>query len=133
MREIKFRAWDKNTDTLVNVKTLDIDNNGVGCVVDFDGINLDRSECELMQYTGLKDKNGVEIYEGDVVKITDCKYGNKFRGEISFKNGSYVVESNIATHYRFIDYHIEVIGNIYENPELLETNMTDSPASKNQS
>ncbi len=125
MREIKFRAWDKEIKKMCQISNIDFAERQARAIRIYEsglGASWENFDVlELMQYTGLKDENGVEIYEGDVVKITDCKYGNKFRGEISFKNGSYVVESNIATHYRFIDYHIEVIGNIYENPELLET------------
>lgn len=141
MREIKFRAWNsKNkkmlTDVtpLINKSTNELDyliTAYSACGYDMSELDCDydsylmyeddeKMPYELMQYTGLKDVNDVEIYEGDVVYITDLKYGNKFKGVISFKNGSYVVESNIATHYRFIDYEIQVIGNIYENADLLE-------------
>lgn len=124
-REIRFRAWDKNSETLVNIKTLDIEEDeGVCCVVDFDGINLDRSECELMQYTNQKNHENVEIYEGDYVsKELDngFEYG-AFEGVVELIDGKWVINNRI-NHYEelFTEIEqIEILGNIYENPELLE-------------
>ena len=70
----------------------------------------------LMQYTGLKDKNGKEIYEGDVVRHTQLEYV----GEIVWPR---YVETSAGEDYKEMqnDY-LEIIGNIYENPELLTTN-----------
>lgn len=71
----KFRAWDKNTEDMVDVKMIDLEKDGsIGCIVDYNGINLDVSECVLMQSTGVKDKNGVEIFEGDIVQYRDGEY-----------------------------------------------------------
>lgn len=131
----KFRAWDKNTNDVVSVKTIDLENDGsVGCIVDYSGINLDISECVLMQSTGLKDKNGVEIFEADVVKVSDG--GNEEDSYTSVvKNyadegypafdieapSSWYYESNVLSTIMGGDYEtIEVIGNIWENPNLLE-------------
>ncbi|RTK80093.1 YopX family protein, partial [Enterococcus faecalis] len=67
---LKFRAWDKNTNDMVDVKTIDLEKDGsIGCIVDYNGINLDMTECIIMQSTGIKDKNGVEIFEGDIVSV----------------------------------------------------------------
>ena len=72
------------------------------------------------QYTGLSDKNGKEIFEGDIVKGNDTSEKSvKVCGYIDFMNGSYVVVGDLITHYRWIDYKLEVIGNIHDTPELL--------------
>jgi uncharacterized phage protein (TIGR01671 family) len=80
----------------------------------------------LMQYTGLKDKNGKEIYEGDVLQIPDNydTYG-MMAGEkraVIFMDGGFRFESpkkNARGHWLEDDGEFEVIGNIYENPELI--------------
>ena len=117
---IKFRAWDKNTNDMVSVKTIDLERDGsIGCIVDYSGINLDVSECVLMQSTGLKDLKGVEIFEGDVVWIIDkgeMDNGWGWFEEVKFRNGSFVADDDflINSHHRCV-----VRGNIYEQPELL--------------
>ena len=78
---------------------------------------------ELMQYTGLKDKNGVEIYEGDILHIESGNtYGDT---DVRFEEGSFclktVTDYTFWFHYFEEDAMIEVIGNIYENPELHKT------------
>ncbi|HGW6219934.1 TPA: YopX family protein [Enterococcus faecalis] len=120
----KFRVWDKNTEDVVYVKTIDLEKDGsIGCIVDYNGINLDMTECVIMQSTGLKDKNGVEIFEGDVL------YYIPFESHINdsivvFEKGSFctqMLRNGKLTSVRFIDSEeYEVIGNIHENPELLE-------------
>ena len=125
MRNIKFRAWDKAVKDMVPIKTIDFGKDGAKCAVDFCDINGDLTgknpEWVLMQYTGMKDKNGVEIYEGDVLfhplqgrrKVfypyseTVASYGLR---NIDNGFGSTLQDSNAVW---------EVIGNIYESPELL--------------
>lgn len=73
------------------------------------------------QYTGLTDKNGKEIFEGDIVKGKDNSDKDiKVCGYVDFMNGSFVVAGDLITRYRWIDYELEVIGNIHDTPELLE-------------
>lgn len=122
MREIKFRAWDKDENGMRNWENL------MSSVYDneYDTIFND-GDLILMQYTGIKDKNGREIYEEDIVKgehnslsvveWDDCidtdRYWSKGCG--FYWNMSGGDEPAYADEER-----IEVIGNIYENPELLE-------------
>jgi uncharacterized phage protein (TIGR01671 family) len=83
--------------------------------------------CEIKQYTGLKDKNGNKVYEGHIVKITTTglSWGKEYTwiGEVIFSRAAFVVKSKDGKKDKFTmfapDRPIEVIGNIYENPELL--------------
>ena len=124
----KFRAWHKTWEEMGKVKRIRFDDEGNVTTVLFEGkilgVDTHADEIELMQSTGLKDKNGKEIFEGDIVDY-------KGRETVVKWHGSYA-----SFIYRFVDglkervsewdplflacYHFEVIGNIYENPELLE-------------
>lgn len=124
MREIKFRAWDK-TDKIMH-RTF---RPACHCQYDFFQFNLAVDVFDgrpdnmiLMQYTGLKDKNGVEIYEGDVVNIDGG--GKPNISSVYFANGCFCLDMNETPCE--LKYYIdmpfcqaEVIGNIYENPELI--------------
>lgn len=73
------------------------------------------------QFTGLTDKNDKKIFEGDIVKGKDnLEKSLEVYGYIDHKYGSFVIVGDFMTHYRWLDYEVEVIGNIYDNPELLE-------------
>lgn len=128
MREIKFRAWDRFAKEMVFAKTIDFGTNGAECAVDNDGINGELgSEWLLEQFTGLHDKKGKEIYEGDIVKLhvvvlsPDDKIGYiEYRPEFGYciNFGKSIARQE---YWAANDKHtIEVIGNIHENPELLE-------------
>ena len=133
-REIKFRAW--NGEHMFRIEGLrwilfSSPEEGKGVRVDENGQNdwrtleLDKESCALMQYTGLKDKNGKEIYESDIVKsITG--FAASSPGEVgvikwySYPPGfgvKWAYISNCRLEEKFLE-DIEVIGNIYENPEL---------------
>ncbi|EJJ1057028.1 hypothetical protein NIN61_000259 [Enterococcus faecalis] len=125
----KFRVWDKNTEDVVDVKTIDLEKDGsIGCIVDYSGINLDVSECVLMQSTGVKDNNGVEIFEGDIVSVrnhpfqkTESSVGIEIDGDYKVSWNEYDLTwcaGNLLLAR--IKPYVTVIGNIYENPELLE-------------
>lgn len=145
-REIKFRVWSRKAKIMFTVdeimwklgKLLHIrgrykDNRPIGGHADY--IKIDK-DIILMQYTGLKDRKGVEIYEGDIVKPNGQWYSEKEgypyiqggSGIVEYRDGEYIVkcpkrkndkiaylrDAKIGSKFIF-----EVIGNIYENPELL--------------
>ncbi|CAK1225137.1 hypothetical protein R54839_PPFHFPJH_00155 [Fructobacillus fructosus] len=133
MRNIKFRAWDRFAKEMVFAKTIDFGTNGAECIVDSDGINGDvGGEWDLEQYTGLHDKNGKEIYEGDIVEIIvehNVYYPSndapKFTPikkvcPVKVRPGIMTVGKWILCEFK--QDKIQVIGNVHENPELLEKN-----------
>jgi len=118
MREIKFRAWDKDKKRMVKVKSIHFMELESCIVVNpFEFISLEH--VEIMQYTGLKDKNGVEIYEGDILSYFGFEY------EVIFEESAFGWYEG-GQFYAFAEMAIDeiaktkIIGNRYENPELLE-------------
>lgn len=121
-REIKFRAYHKERKEIFEIASIDFEekkaalSNGVIKL-----LNADFKQFELLQYTGVKDKNGKEIYEGD---ITICKYGPQIAMEVKWVDegfrtlGKYDGDNYVG----FVKNNEEVIGNIYENKNLLEEN-----------
>ena len=128
---IKFRAWDKvnkcwNDDIVISDDGIPLEMTG------FVGVDLKVEQAydiEIMQSTGLKDKNGVEIFEGDVL-INDLgrichmrwhEYQVGFDAEF-IRDTNYQEGLDMTVGFRSVHLHIfsKVIGNIHENPELLE-------------
>lgn len=134
MREIKFRAWDKERNIMIGVDYPDNWGNeddeywgdvfeiGLSEITDI----AQNDRFELMQYTGLKDKNGKEIYEGDVIRYFEgCTIGVVIFGECVFESYYVVMGWTVSGAYDFMFYQeeanrMEIIGNIYENPDLVK-------------
>jgi len=125
MRKIKFRAWDG--EIMFQDVFFTKGNNRLFSIYQYDHkelcehvLTIDKDALHLMQYTGLKDKHGKELYEGDILRgnlIQETKY------KIVFENGSfmarYIFPENMRGTYGFPMNQmseIELIGNIYENP-----------------
>lgn len=121
----KFRVWLPDTTQMLRVKALVFEKDRTRCVCGYSfDFSLEDENATIMQSTGLKDKNGKEIFEGDIVDYKGRKAVVKWHGSYA----SFI--------YRFVDelqerksewkplylayYHFEVIGNIYENKELLD-------------
>lgn len=125
MREIKFRAWDKKEKRWHSDVFIHIDGrvNSRELGINFKTAN----DFELMQYTGLKDKNGVEIYEGDILRAASIEGANL---EVFWRLDFGVIDRSIrGAQWRMTDlpdrvenvlHDHEVISNIYEKPELVE-------------
>lgn len=126
----KFRAWDKETQTMLDVSLIDFKKSvlvgehwefGETNFINFDDVNL-------MQSTGLKDKNGKEIFEGDVVRMRnprDRRQIGMFQ-VVRVANSPMLglldkkLTTEIFNLYEHMRNYYEIVGNIYENPELLE-------------
>ncbi|MBY5051388.1 YopX family protein [Streptococcus agalactiae] len=119
----KFRAWSKKFKRMYEVTLIDYENGDVGLKDDHGGVAIgDIKQLILMQSTGMFDKNGVEIFEGDIVKIKRL-IGSRFLVERHKKTTQFILRANFWMEYfgTFGQDELEVVGNIYENPELLES------------
>ncbi len=116
MKNTRFRAWDIKHKIMEEIIDLYwFEENGVK---DFNGEGL-CSNYEIIQYTGLKDKNDIEIYEGDIVKINNKFYEviwDKYKWNLKNFYCSWQDNPNDG----FSEINVEIIGNIFNNPELLK-------------
>ena len=118
----KFRAWIKNDKEMIDVDEIHFDNGKLDFIGDAITFMRTVDEIELMQSTGLFDKNNKEIFEGDIVLVLGSLYTVFYDNE----KGSYRLKPHDDRWN--VDYmsnfshggNFEIIGNIYENPELLE-------------
>lgn len=124
MRELKFRVWDKDDKKMYDELTEFMERSYLfdEKVCCFKNKNSDdlrinaRRNVKLMQYTGLKDKNGKEIYEGDIIKFYSLD-DDFVKGSVYYEFGKFVIGDYVLSNcFR----KCEVIGNIFENKDLLE-------------
>jgi len=124
MRESKFRVWNGRNNQMGKVTYLNLE----VPFIELDGYSADLTwgrlnpDCIVMQYIGHRDKNGKEIYEGDLIKDSD----SEFIGEVIWDDDALCFTTRFQTNELWgfsprkgKDNHCEVIGNIYENEELL--------------
>ncbi len=124
MREIKFRAYNKALG-LCKVITIDCHSKKVIVEKGKAMCNLSWKDGHLMQYTGLKDKEGKEIYEGDLLEL-DGGGEELFNFPIEYEDGCFGIRTN-GKDFAELKYYIDmpfasakIIGNVHENPELLK-------------
>ena len=133
--QIRFRAWDNNEEWMVDDMLLSFDGEILTDDVQphdtpYKEIELaDEGRYELMQYTGMKDVKGVEIYDCDIVNDGQHTYlvrfgeftdSQNFQYPSARQTGFYIVDIHTDETFPFYSHMYRVIGNIYENPELLE-------------
>ncbi len=121
MREIKFRAWSRIFKQIIEVDSIDFIKGYIYYTESDD--RMERfvlKDCDLLQYTGLEDKNGKEIYEGDIINYKGVRF------VIKFKEGRFYGWNNKLTQIGILSpifekmYASKLIGNIYENGNLLK-------------
>lgn len=123
-REIKFRAWLKRSKEMYQVEILDFEKQKAFIFTDNFDLWVDFDDIELMPFTGFYDKNGKEIYEGDILK---SNYKDIYW--VKYENGGFYIYDDLGRYssiersfevFEEKEMQVEVIGNIHDNPELLE-------------
>ncbi len=128
MREIKFRAWYRGKMyRFVEHHSHPDGSSGVNCLgVDMAHMFSPGDEVELMQYTGLKDRSGKEMYEGDILQGKgvnwECCWSNTYAKFIVVTPNTYIIGryAMLIKNLQWASERLEIIGNIYENQELVK-------------
>ena len=125
MRGIKFRAWDKKRKKIYpwsHIAAIHHFDDEIRVNGGDDFVNVKFEDCELEQFTGLKDKNGREIYEGDILNIKIQTLDQEWIEAVEYKFGYFtgVMRETMDGCHGEDPENIEVIGNIHSNPELLK-------------
>ncbi len=121
MSNLKFRQFDKRLNDFMFFEL----NNGRVHIVnsDIESFDIDRKDSPQERFTGFQDINGNDIYEGDLSSKNDDKFVKS--GVVSFIHGCWMVASKSGERYFNLHWHlsqVEVVGNVHQNPELLEQN-----------
>ena len=115
MRTIKFRAWLKKDKKMEDVTSLHMTPNLI--YISDENISWTSEDIELMQFTGLLDKNDKEIFEGDIIEIRGTYYDTR-REPVIFDMHAFMAGGRFLADFGKY-FSLEVIGNIYETPELI--------------
>ena len=120
----KFRAWHNELGRMMSISDMwfnvdSLGEIGLNDTIMNDYITVSPDEIKLMQSTGLKDKNGKEIFDGDVVSIDTDEFDLLF---VKYESGIYWLMDDEECVEHLSDYYkyVSIVGNIYENPEFLE-------------
>jgi hypothetical protein len=121
MRPIKFRVWNKRTKKWVHGPKEEVNLFGEVILLGgfMDGVNLTGlNHCVALQYTGRKDKNNTEIYEGDILKCLNRNFSQYVEVKFHPLYSAFLFEGRLSSDF-FSLHDPEVAGNIFENSELL--------------